>query len=228
VVAGALLIGSVGSLILELEAHAAPRAVVLSPGKGGADVLLEAMEAAPGPELPKADAKRFQKVMRAAERGDPQGLTDAWDAFAAAYFVEETQPYARTFELMVLAKAAQRHAPDLARRAKLAADTKRRRDRIVRTLASLTSAQAQAKRTGRPVVVKLGDTASEGETMTAEQIRRQIVAFNDELEQVNHSFNIQYVGLQQEMQAENRRYTVLSNIMKTRHDTAKNAISNVR
>jgi len=30
------------------------------------------------------------------------------------------------------------------------------------------------------------------------------------------------------MQAENRAYTAVSNIMKTKHDTVKNTISNVR
>jgi hypothetical protein len=30
------------------------------------------------------------------------------------------------------------------------------------------------------------------------------------------------------MQDENRRFTLVSNIMKTKHDTAKNAINNVR
>jgi hypothetical protein len=42
------------------------------------------------------------------------------------------------------------------------------------------------------------------------------------------SFNMQYLMLQQQMQSENRQFTTLSNVMKTKHDTAKNAISNVR
>jgi len=42
------------------------------------------------------------------------------------------------------------------------------------------------------------------------------------------SFNQQYLALQSQMQAENRRYSAISNIMKTKHDTAKNSISNVR
>jgi hypothetical protein len=36
------------------------------------------------------------------------------------------------------------------------------------------------------------------------------------------------LGLQQAMQNENRQFTTVSNVMKTKHDTAKNAISNVR
>jgi hypothetical protein len=49
-----------------------------------------------------------------------------------------------------------------------------------------------------------------------------------EMQEVNMSFNMQYLMLQQKMQDESRRFTLLSNIMKTKHDTAKNSISNVR
>lgn len=48
------------------------------------------------------------------------------------------------------------------------------------------------------------------------------------MQELNMSFNMQYLTLQQKMQADNRQWTTLSNIMKTKHDTAKNAISNVR
>lgn len=46
--------------------------------------------------------------------------------------------------------------------------------------------------------------------------------------QMQLSFNQQYLTLQSQMQAENRRYSGISNIMKTKHDTVKNSISNVR
>jgi hypothetical protein len=42
------------------------------------------------------------------------------------------------------------------------------------------------------------------------------------------SLNLQYLQLQQQMQNENRQYTAVSNIMKTKHDTVKNSISNIR
>lgn len=42
------------------------------------------------------------------------------------------------------------------------------------------------------------------------------------------SFNLQYLQLQSQMQSENRAYTAVSNIMKTKHDTIKNSIGNVR
>jgi hypothetical protein len=49
-----------------------------------------------------------------------------------------------------------------------------------------------------------------------------------ELPEMNQSFNLQYLGLQQQMQDESRRFTLLSNVMKTKHDTAEGSIQNVR
>lgn len=49
-----------------------------------------------------------------------------------------------------------------------------------------------------------------------------------QLKEMQMSFNMQYLQLQQQMQHENRSYTAISNIMKTKHDTAKNSISNIR
>jgi hypothetical protein len=40
--------------------------------------------------------------------------------------------------------------------------------------------------------------------------------------------NMTYLKLQEQMQAENRRFTTLSNVMKARHETAKNSINNIR
>jgi hypothetical protein len=39
---------------------------------------------------------------------------------------------------------------------------------------------------------------------------------------------MELIALQQEIQEENRRYSTLSNVMKARHETAKNAIGNIR
>jgi hypothetical protein len=48
------------------------------------------------------------------------------------------------------------------------------------------------------------------------------------MQETQMSFNLQYLQLQNQMQDENRRFTLVSNIMKTKHDTVKNSISNVR
>ena len=49
-----------------------------------------------------------------------------------------------------------------------------------------------------------------------------------DLQEMNQQFNLQYLGLQEDMQAENRRYSALSNIMKTKHDTSKNCLNNLK
>ena len=48
------------------------------------------------------------------------------------------------------------------------------------------------------------------------------------MQETQMSFNLQYLQLQNQMQEENRQYTAVSNIMKTKHDTVKNSISNIR
>jgi hypothetical protein len=48
------------------------------------------------------------------------------------------------------------------------------------------------------------------------------------MQEVTQSFNLQYLGLQNQMQDENRRFTLVSNIMKIKHETAKNVINNLR
>jgi hypothetical protein len=58
--------------------------------------------------------------------------------------------------------------------------------------------------------------------------QEQLVPAMKQLEEMNQSFNLQYLGLQQQMQDESRQFSLLSNIMKTKHDTAKNSINNLR
>ncbi len=49
-----------------------------------------------------------------------------------------------------------------------------------------------------------------------------------QMQETQMSFNLQYLALQKQMQNENRQFTAISNIMKTKHDTVKNSISNIR
>jgi hypothetical protein len=48
------------------------------------------------------------------------------------------------------------------------------------------------------------------------------------MQEMMASFNLQYLQLQEKMQGENRSFTTISNVMKTKHDTAKASINNVR
>jgi hypothetical protein len=56
----------------------------------------------------------------------------------------------------------------------------------------------------------------------------QLVNATKQLQETQMSFNLQYLQLQSQMQHENRSYTAVSNIMKTKHDTVKNSIGNIR
>ncbi len=44
----------------------------------------------------------------------------------------------------------------------------------------------------------------------------------------SQSQQMQFINLQQRISDENRRYSTLSNVLKARHETAKNAIGNIR
>jgi hypothetical protein len=55
-----------------------------------------------------------------------------------------------------------------------------------------------------------------------------ILQTTKDFQEMQMSFSIQYLQLQQKMQNENRSFTLISNIMKTKHDTAKNSINNIR
>lgn len=56
----------------------------------------------------------------------------------------------------------------------------------------------------------------------------QLLEATKQMQETQMSFNLQYLQLQSQMQHESRSYTAISNIMKTKHDTVKNSISNVR
>ncbi len=57
---------------------------------------------------------------------------------------------------------------------------------------------------------------------------RDLAAATKESQQLTQGFSLRYLNLQQNMQQENRQYTMVSNVMKVRHDTAKAAINNIR
>ena len=56
----------------------------------------------------------------------------------------------------------------------------------------------------------------------------QLLQATRNMQEMQMSFNLQYLALQSQMQHENRSFTTVSNIMKTKHDTVKNSISNIR
>lgn len=76
----------------------------------------------------------------------------------------------------------------------------------------------------------LGGIASSIETRVSTASSRQadLVSTAESIQEAQASFNIQYLEFQQQMQNENRQYTLVSNIMKNKHDTVKNSINNIR
>jgi hypothetical protein len=82
--------------------------------------------------------------------------------------------------------------------------------------------------------IKLLQKAREVSRLAAEAERAKtaptgkLFAAAREMAEMTQAFNIQYLDLQKQMQDENRQFTLVSNIMKAKHDTAKNAINNVR
>lgn len=58
--------------------------------------------------------------------------------------------------------------------------------------------------------------------------QNQLLDATKSVQETQMRFNLQYLKLQSQMQHENRSYTAISNIMKTKHDTVKNSISNIR
>jgi hypothetical protein len=50
----------------------------------------------------------------------------------------------------------------------------------------------------------------------------------NDMTELSQRFNLQFLMLQQEIQMENREFTTLSNAMKTKHQTASAAISNIK
>jgi hypothetical protein len=53
-------------------------------------------------------------------------------------------------------------------------------------------------------------------------------AVTKNIREMQMSFNLQYLMLQNKVAHENRQFSMVSNIMKNKHDTAKNSIKNIR
>ena len=57
----------------------------------------------------------------------------------------------------------------------------------------------------------------------------RLLAATKQMQETQMSFNLQYLQLQEKIQIDTRcQFNLVSNIMKTKHDAAKNALNNVR
>jgi hypothetical protein len=81
-------------------------------------------------------------------------------------------------------------------------------------------------------VGKLGEGASVGKSAMGaaggSSGQDQLLQATKQMQETQMSFNLQYLQLQSQMQNENRSYTAVSNVLKTKHDTVKNSINNIR
>ena len=77
--------------------------------------------------------------------------------------------------------------------------------------------------TGWPSATGSGVGAAAGK-----DAQEQLLDATKQMQEMQMSFNLQYLMLQSQMQHENRSDTAISNIMKTKHDSVRNTISNVR
>jgi hypothetical protein len=81
----------------------------------------------------------------------------------------------------------------------------------------------------REAAVTVNSLVGQIETLAPlSNIEAQLVQATQQMQEMQMSFNLQYLMLQENMQEEERQFTLLSNIMKTKYDTAKNSIANIR
>ena len=71
-------------------------------------------------------------------------------------------------------------------------------------------------------------SSSSSSTSSSSSSSSSLLAATQQMQELNQTFNLQYLQLQENEQAQSRQYTALSNIMKSKSDTAKNSLSNLK
>jgi len=72
------------------------------------------------------------------------------------------------------------------------------------------------------LAVQLSHAITDAEAKAGDTKARQ------QLQELNTNFNLMQLQIGQSIDEESRRFTLVSNVLKTRHDTAKNSINNIR
>jgi len=91
--------------------------------------------------------------------------------------------------------------------------------------ASMRKTQALLERSGQLTEKLVAETArivDQASLSTA--LKKELVLLKTAL----RAFSVQYLKLQTQMQNENRAYTLISNVLKSKHDTVKNTIGNIK
>ncbi len=64
--------------------------------------------------------------------------------------------------------------------------------------------------------------------MSANDPSTNLMNATQQMTELNQTFNLQYLQLQEQQQQDSREFTALSNVMKSKSDTAKNSLSNIK
>lgn len=91
--------------------------------------------------------------------------------------------------------------------------------------AALHSASSEVRSAGTASV--LSGSSTSGTSELTESGTSDVASYASALSG-SSSDQLELIALQQQIQDENRRYSTLSNVLKARHETAKNAIGNIR
>jgi hypothetical protein len=91
----------------------------------------------------------------------------------------------------------------------------------------LGPSRPQAPASGSIASAASAATGPIGATGTGTGSGWDLLAAQQAMQSDSQNFNMQYLALQDQMQKESREFTAISNIMKVRQDSAKNAINNI-
>lgn len=119
------------------------------------------------------------------------------------------------------------------------ADAVQAMDQIQSDLAQLNASHQNYREAAEKLAALSADLSKKAEAVAAAaravkpvqpdpNALNQLLTATTQMQETQMSFNLQYLQLQSAMQNENRQYSMVSNIMKTKHDTVKNSISNIR
>jgi hypothetical protein len=82
--------------------------------------------------------------------------------------------------------------------------------------------------TQSPTAFSPNQAATGSATAGSSDAFNQMMSATQQMAEFQASFNLQYLQLQEKIQIDSRQFNLVSNIMKTKHDAAKNALNNVR
>lgn len=197
--------------------------------------LLKIQRTFPQPARPRLDAARscYETKVQSGKGGAADSLARPC---VRRHFPSATSSDVELLSALLLFEHGEREREAID---KLGADLQRSRD-LTRTLqAEIRLMEEVRKERGlvwQPIERSRVTRVETAQRYSREQLRQMSVtqfqrtydALHERQREAALSSNMFYLGLQQKMQDEVRRFSLVSNIMKTKHDTSLNSIANVR